>query len=201
MNFKSRDALPKPGTILILNGASSSGKTTIARGLQSFHFQSYHHLQLDSFRKMEPPDHWKDWRQQGSEVVDLKLAALCRAMNSALKEYSRHGQNVIFDTELSSRDAWRYLLDDLADLPVLFVGVTCSQAELSERERRRGNRQIGLAASQLDRIHEHKEYDFMVDTTALDANECVAAVGDWLCQSPVPQAFSKMVASLAATYK
>jgi len=199
MTFQSRQALPKDGIILILNGTSSSGKTSIARGIQSLLSEPYHHLQLDSFRDMEPPDYWRDWQQQGSDVISLKMAALCRAMNAALVEYSRHGQNIVFDTEFSNQDAWQCVLDDLVESPVLIVGVMCSPAVLAERERRRGDRKVGLAASQLDRIHKGKEYDFTIDTTASSAADCAVMVADWLRRPPVPQAFLRMSAARAMT--
>jgi len=146
---------------------------------------------------MEPQDYWKGWREQGSDVVDLKLAALCRAMNASLAQYSLHGQNVIFDTELSNPDAWRYVLDDLSSFPVLIVGVTCSVAILTQREKDRGARMAGLAASQVDRVHKGKEYDLMIDTTASGTSDCALTVADWLRQSPVPQAFPRMSANHA----
>ena len=195
MSFVPRDSLPKSGTILILNGTSSSGKSSIARAFQGLLSEPYHHLQLDMFRAMEPQDYWKGWQDQGSDVVALKLAALCRAMNAALVEYSRHGQNVVFDTELSNSDAWRYVLEDLADLPVLMVGITCSASALAKREHDRGDRVIGLAASQFDRIHKDKEYDLMIDTTVTSAADCAITVADWLRQSPVPYAFPRMSAT------
>ena len=192
MTFVSRQAQPKAGTILILNGTSSSGKTSIVRTVQPLLSEPYHHLQLDTFRAMEPPGHWEGWQQQSSDVVDLKLAALCRAMNAALAEYSRHGQNVVFDTVLSNADAWRYVLEDLADLPVLIVGITCAADVLAQREHARGDRKAGLAASQFAKVHEGKEYDLMIDTTMLSADDCAGSVADWLRQSPVPQAFPRM---------
>lgn len=192
MSVVSRQALPSAGTILILNGASSSGKTSIARELQSLLPEPYHHLQLDAFRAMEPRGYWEGWEHQSSDAVALKLAALCRAMNAALAEYSRHGQNSVFDTELSNSDAWRYVVEDLVDLPVLMVGVTCSVAVLAKREHERGDRKPGLAASQHDRVHKNKEYDLMIDTTIASTADCAAAVADWLRQSPVPEAFRRM---------
>lgn len=192
MSFVSRQALPGAGTILILNGASSSGKTSIARAIQSLVVAPYHHLQLDTFRAMEPRNYWEGWKQQSPDTVALKLAALCRTMNAALAEYSRHGQNVVFDTELSNPDAWRYVVEDLMDFPVLMVGVTCSVAVLAKRERERGDRKPGLAASQFDRVHKDKEYDLMIDTTVQSIADCAIAVADWLRQSPVPQAFRRV---------
>ncbi len=113
-------------------------------------------------------------------------------MNAALAEYSRHGHNVVFDTELSNPDAWRYVVEDLVGFPVLMVGVTCSAAVLAKRELERGDRRPGLAASHYDRVHKDKEYDLMIDTTAQSVAGCAIAVADWLRQSPVPQAFRRV---------
>jgi chloramphenicol 3-O phosphotransferase len=118
-------------------------------------------------------------------------------MNAALAEYSRHGQNVVFDTELSNPDAWRYVLEDLAGMQVLIVGVTCTAEVLTQREHARGDRKPGLAASQFDRVHKDKEYDLMIDTTARSTADCAAAVAGWLRQSPVPRAFPRMSATHA----
>jgi len=197
MSVVPRQALPQAGTILILNGTSSSGKTSIARALRSLVAVPYHHLQLDAFREMEPRDYWEGWKHQPPDAVALKLAALCRAMNAALAEYARHGQNVVFDTELSHPDAWRYVVEDLVNLPVLMVGVTCGAAVLALRERERGDRTLGLAASQFDRVHKDKEYDLMIDTTETSATDCAVAIAEWLSQSPIPQAFRRMSATRA----
>jgi chloramphenicol 3-O phosphotransferase len=197
MTVAPRQALPSAGTILILNGASSSGKTSIARAIQSMVVEPYHHLQLDAFRAMEPRGYWEGWKEQPSDTVALKLAALCRAMNAALAEYSRHGQNVVFDTELSNPDAWQYVVEDLVNLPVLMVGITCGVAVLAQRESERGDRNPGLAASQFDRVHKDKEYDLMVDTTASSTTHCATIVAEWLRQSPIPQAFRRMSATRA----
>jgi chloramphenicol 3-O phosphotransferase len=186
MSVVPRQTLPSAGTILILNGTSSSGKTSIVREIQLLVAKPYHHLPLDTFRSMEPRDYWEGWKHQPSDTVALKLAALCRAMNAALAEYSRHGQNVIFDTELSNPDAWQYVLEDLVDFPVLMVGVTCSVAVLAQRELERGDRTPGLAASQFDRVHKGKEYDLMIDTTESSTSHCANVLAAWLRQSPTP---------------
>ena len=192
----ARVALHDAGNIIVLNGASSSGKTALGRALQSQLPTQYQHLQLDAFRSMEPTDYWDGWKSQPTEAVERKVAALCRAMNAALSEYSRHGQGVIFDTALSNTDSWRYVLEDLAGLPVYLVGVTCSVEELSRREKGRGNREIGLAARQSEWIHTNKEYDLLVDTTASHPGHCAAEIAGWLKNNPVPHAFNTMRARL-----
>ncbi len=190
-----------PGHILILNGSSSSGKTSLARALQTQLRQPHHHLQLDAFRSMEPTGYWDGWQEQGTAASDRQHAALCHAMNAALREYALHGQPIIFDTVLSNPVAWRHLLDDLADLPVYLVGVTCQSGELLRREHARGDREIGLAARQFPSIHADKTYDLMIDTTARSADSCAADVVRWFDGQPTPFAFKAMQAAQEVAQK
>lgn len=175
-----RNQLSHPGTVIVLNGTSSAGKTSIARALQARLDAPYHHVQLDAFRAMEPPGYWEAWEQWAPGVLDIKLAALCRAMHAAVAELSRHGLGVIFDTVLDKSDVWHYLLEDLAHCPVYLVGVVCSVEELSRREQMRGDRQPGLAARQAPFVHADKKYDFQVDTTDCSADQCAAEIVQWL---------------------
>lgn len=59
------------------------------------------------------------------------------------------------------------------NIPVLFVGVHCSLADLKERERRRGDRSIGQAEDQLPWVHKHADYDVEVDTSTQAVDACV----------------------------
>jgi len=192
MPVVDRVPLPAAGNIIILNGASSSGKTSICRSLQLQLPGPHHHLQLDAFREMEPPLYWADWEKRSPEAVARQVAALCRAMNAAIAQYSVHEQGVIFDMAFTNPESWRYALKDLAHLPVYLVGVTCAVEELSRRERARGNRDPGLAARQSEWIHAGKEYDFMVDSTSSSPEHGAAEIAAWLSHSPVPSAFRTM---------
>jgi chloramphenicol 3-O phosphotransferase len=44
-----------PGRIVLLNGSSSAGKTTLARTLQVLRDEPWFHLALDQFRDGMPP--------------------------------------------------------------------------------------------------------------------------------------------------
>lgn len=190
-----RHSLPKPARIIVLNGTSSSGKSSLARAIQARMDTPIQHLQLDAFRRMEPNDYWDAWDQQDPTLVALKHAALCRAMHAALAEYARHGVDVIFDTVLWHREDWRYLLEDLDTLPVYLVGVTCALEELSRREQARGDREAGLAAGQFKAMHTGKVYDLQLDTTARSTEDCASAVLAWLDTNPQPRAFKSMQSS------
>ena len=146
------------------------------------------------FREMEPAGYFCKGQP---EVSALRLAALCRAINASCAEYASHGQNVLLDHVLPAQ-GWRYLAEDLASFSVLLVGVRCSLETLEVRERSRGNRPIGLAASQATEIHAARSYDFEVDTTTRSVDDCVSAVGEWLASLPRPVAFTGVVRQHAA---
>ena len=188
MALVSRNALPRSGRIVLLNGTSSSGKTSLAKALQVALPQQYLHVQLNAFRDMEPVGYFS--REQAASG-SLRVAALCRAMHATVAEFAAHGQNVIFDHVLSV-DAWHYLFEDFLKQSLYLVGVHCSIEELVRRERARGDREHGLAESQVSRIHEDREYDFSVDTSRSNPTECANGLVHWLQQNPAPSAFERM---------
>lgn len=188
MTLVPRGTLIKPGNILVLNGTSSSGKTSLGKALQAILPQQYLHIQLDAFRSMEPSGYFS--REQ-TALAPLRVAALCRAMHATVAEFAAHGQNIIFDHVLSA-DAWHYLFEDFCDQRLYLVAVHCSDEELLRRECARRDRKPGLAQSQLALIHENRDYDFSVDTTCVNSSDCANDVAHWLQEDPVPAAFSKM---------
>ncbi|VVE38514.1 Chloramphenicol phosphotransferase family protein [Pandoraea horticolens] len=178
---------PPYGTIIVLNGPSSAGKSTLSKYLCENLAEHHLHIELDAFRNMEPANYWDVEKQ----MTQVRVAALCRAINATAATFSRHGQAVIVDHVLSS-DAWHYMLEDLIGLPVLTVGVFCSLDILTERELTRGDRKIGLAKSQFDSIHANRHYDYVVDTSSSSALDCAQSVLEWLQRRPTPTAFAKM---------
>ncbi|TAG03666.1 MAG: chloramphenicol phosphotransferase [Betaproteobacteria bacterium] len=182
-------ALHRQGTLVVLNGTSSSGKTSLAVELQRVAPElQLLHLQLDVFRAMEPPGCWSaDYRNQ----APLRLEALCRAMNKAASEFARCGQNVLVDHVLSPA-ACRYMLEDLDRYRVLLVKVECGIEEAERREALRKDRKSGLARSQLASVHAACSYDFEVDTTSRSASELGPLLADWLRGSPEPEAHIRM---------
>ncbi|WP_396332169.1 chloramphenicol phosphotransferase CPT family protein [Burkholderia anthina] len=155
------------GSIIVVNGPSSSGKSTLSRCLRDELPEHHLHVELDAFRNMEPEGYW----DVDMQLAQVRVAALCRAINATAATYSRHGQAVIVDHVLSD-DAWHYMLKDLVGCPVFIVGVFCSLEKLIERENKRGNRKIGLAASQFESIHAGRHYDHVVDTSSSSALAC-----------------------------
>lgn len=180
-----------PGFVLVLNGCSSAGKSSIATVLQRSQPLALLHLQLDAFRTMEPEGYFGPDQR---DLAPLRVAALCRAMHAAAREFALHGQNVILDHVLSA-EAWQYLLEDFDDLPIYLVAVQCDLAELERREAERLDRKPGLARSQWSHIHEGRKYDCVVDTTRATSTACAAQVLAWLRHHPTPHAYTAMCES------
>ncbi|WP_048440409.1 chloramphenicol phosphotransferase CPT family protein [Caenimonas sp. SL110] len=182
--------LAAAGRVIVLNGTSSSGKSTLARLLQQGFEEPHLHVQLDAFRAMEPPGYFDGL---SPEVSALRLAALCRAINAATAEYARHGQHVILDHVLP-RQGWAYLAQGLAGLPVYLVGVRCDLPQLQQREARRKDRPVGLAESQMS-MHDAVLYDFEIDTSKSSPQDCAQAVLAWFAAKPIAHAFAGMVSA------
>jgi chloramphenicol 3-O phosphotransferase len=95
---------------------------------------------------------------------------------------------------------WRSWLDEivaaLAGYQVYFVGVKCPLEELNRRERARGDRQIGFAQWQYNRVHTYGPYDLELDTHAHTPDECAEQLRKLLLSGPSPQAFPRLRAEL-----
>lgn len=111
----------------------------------------------------------------------------------AVAAMASQGNHVIMDYPLS--EPWRLadLLDVLDGYDVTLVDVRCDPAELARREGERGDRPLGLAASQ--RVYDHAHRDLVVDTTRTSPHECAATIVGRLGDLPQPRAFERLRAA------
>ena len=168
------------GRIILISGTSSSGKSTLARGLQKSLAEPFLHLQLDSYIEMLP-------RTDDSEMFRRMVGG----MNRSVAAMSEEGNNLIVDHVLVDNAWLNQLLDLLRERYVLFVGLHCSLEELERRERGRDARRQGFARQQFESIHKGKTYDLELDTSVLSSEECVARVLEFY-NSRRPTAFQQM---------
>jgi chloramphenicol 3-O phosphotransferase len=165
------------GRIILLNGASSSGKSSIARELQRqlptpFLHLSIDHLRdsgvlpLERFRSKEFA--WADARENFFIGFERAVAAFAGA-----------GNDVIVDHVIETRE-WRERFDAvLSGCDVFLVGVHCPLEELERREAARGDRPLGDARRDFFMVHEHCAYDFEVDARVspeVNASRIIAAL-------------------------
>ena len=185
--------MTQPGVIVILNGASSSGKTTLLRLLQERLEEPYLDAGIDKFIWMLP-ERWLE-RPLWDDVLGLATRAgeagqrLFNGMHHAIAELSRAGNNVLADHVLVE-PAWVTECAALfTGLPAYLIGVRCPLEVLVERERSRRNRTLDQAAAQHPLVHAHGVYDFEVDTARFNPQECAEQVATFLAAGIPPRAF------------
>ena len=158
------ETILKTGKVLILNGTSSSGKSSLAKLIQSLADKPYLLLSLDAFWDMTPAH-----IPAGSKhFPNMKLA-----IAKAVKGLCDTGHYVIVDTIFCGNKSQRELLGEMASKELCFIKVSCPLAELNRREAARGDRKVGLAESQISSVHAGVSYDFEIDTSLENIQERV----------------------------
>ena len=165
----------RSGRILLLNGASSSGKTSIARELQRVLAEAYLQVSLDSFL-LQLPEHCL----ADNQYMSRALPGLLAGFNASNAGIVNAGNNVIIDHVLQEPSWVTQCVEAFKGIQVIFVGVHCSVEVLEIRESARDDRASGTARYQYERIHSHKIYDIEVDTSEMSLEECVAVIQSYL---------------------
>jgi chloramphenicol 3-O phosphotransferase len=184
---------PSPGTILILNGASSSGKTALVRALQDCLPEPYLDAGLDRFLWMLPRRYLE--RPLWDGVLGLATEAgaeghrLVLGMHRAIRALSLAAVNVVADHVLVEPGWLSDCATLFAPLPAYLIGVRCPLEVLEQRERQRGDRTLGQARAQHFIIHAHGIYDLEVDTSLHTPGDCAAQVEALLHRGDPPYAF------------
>ncbi len=133
------------GRVILLNGPSSSGKSSIGRAMQSLLPDPWFFIGVDAISGMRSTVHT---RALDHHEVEEMLTRTRRGYHRVVAALASVGNDVIMDYPLS--EPWR--LDDLLELlrgyDVTLVDVRCSVDELERREQARGDRPVGLAKSQ-----------------------------------------------------
>jgi chloramphenicol 3-O phosphotransferase len=170
--------------IVLLNGAGSVGKSSIAKELQTITAEPFLHIQMDVFLDMLPKNATNGFvfetvYQGGIPQVVITSGAvgrrLMRGMRHAIAAMAREGNNVIVDDVILGDQLAEYR-ELLVEFSLYVVGVFAPLAVLEARERQRGDRRIGLARWQHDRVHAGNHYDFEVDTSRATAAECAQRI-------------------------
>lgn len=182
-----------PARIIILNGSSSVGKTSTAKAIQQFASSAFMHLQMDSFLEMLPKrlDNHVDgllFQNIGSdESPEIAVSSgpalqkLMSGMRGAVAAMASHDNNIVVDDVLWDQKDFDEYRDLLTEFDLKFVLLDAPLDVIEHRERSRGDRTLGLARWQFDRVRNYQNYDLIVDTLDSDVESCakkiVAAFG------------------------
>ncbi|TPQ23456.1 phosphotransferase-like protein [Streptomyces sporangiiformans] len=181
---------PAGGTVILLNGTSSSGKSSIARALLGILDGTWFHMPVDAFHAMRCE------RPIADEDLQPEIDRTVKGFHRAVAGMAAGGNNLVVDHPLSRR--WRLLdlLDLLVPEDVVFIAVRCPLPELERREAARGDRQPGLAAMQYSQVHSHELHDLAVDTSRHTPEECALRIRGFLSERPSPTAFATLQRAL-----
>jgi chloramphenicol 3-O phosphotransferase len=149
--------LEKTAKIIFIHGASSSGKSTLARALQARLPEPFWHVSIDHLRDsgMLPLARFRrgefDWKEHRSNFFD--------GFYRSVVAYASAGNNILLE-HILEKDQWVFDLALLLEpFDVFFVGLHCDLDELNKRETLRADRPIGSAADDYHRIHVGQRYD------------------------------------------
>jgi chloramphenicol 3-O phosphotransferase len=185
--FFNRCQMPQKGIIIILNGPSASGKSSIQREFCSMSRDVWLKVGIDNFFVGLLPEKFimgplpEDQRPE--EVVMNGIASsdeygplftlvvgpagqkVIAGMHQAIAAYAQRGNNVFVDYIAYEQRWLKELAHILRDFKVYFVGVDLPLDVLEEREKARATSPIGHARSHYKTVHAHGVYDLKVDTS------------------------------------
>jgi chloramphenicol 3-O phosphotransferase len=118
----------------------------------------------------------------GEVIIGPEFRTVEAAWIAGIAAMARAGARVIVDEVFLggaySQQRWHKALEGLW---VLWVGVKCDATVAAGREVARGDRTVGMAASQAEMVHRGVTYDLEVDTTHTEAMECARTIAEHVC--------------------
>ncbi len=184
----------KTGHIIFLNGTSSSGKTTLANALQEKLSEPYMYVSIDNFFHLYPDRFLNPTNHKGVQVLKQLVPAVLSGLHRTVAALGQAGNNVLVDHLLQEEGSLQECVERWAGLDVLFVGVKCPLEIVEQREKERGDRNLGTARFQIERVHIHDLYDIEIDTSELSVEECVTRIIEQVYDKPKESAFHKLAA-------
>jgi chloramphenicol 3-O phosphotransferase len=173
--------------IVLLNGVGSAGKGSIAKALQTITTDPFLHVEMDAFLAMLPessmghPDGltFETVQQDDKPMVIIRSGPIAdrafRGMRLAIAAMATAGNHLIVD-DVMLRNQMAEYAQLLSPFQVFTVGVFAPLDVLEARERQRGDRLIGLARWQYDRVHADVTYDLKVDTSRASPMQCARLI-------------------------
>jgi chloramphenicol 3-O phosphotransferase len=143
--------------IIILNGTSSSGKSTLAKALRASIQEPFCYYASDQLADA-------GFRANKQLAPSDERARFFDGFHRSIGAFAEAGNNLIVEHIVEEAAWWSQLQTILEPFDVFWVGVHAPLAEIERREKDRGNRQIGEARYHL-KTHQYCRYDIEVDTT------------------------------------
>lgn len=194
-----------PGTIVVLNGAPRSGKSSIVSAIQQRFDGVWMNLGVDVFVREVTPQRYRPGiglrPGEHGHALEPLLPAMFAALYESIAAHSRLGLNVVADVGHHA-DHPRGILSNCArrleGVPALFCGVRCPVEVIMARRNavqpgREGTYVVGTKKDPVpapvslwqEKVHNPGIYDAEVDTSLLTPEQCADAIAARLA-SPEP---------------
>lgn len=192
--MESSLSLSKQPFMMVINGTSSVGKTTVAKLLlEKLDKENLHSVGIDVFVNMLPSYLVGEniearvgfYFSKKGGVVEIEVGqkghVIVKRMHEFIKQLLNSGSSVIVDHVLLC-DSWMRELEDFASekVRVLQVLITCNSEEIKKRENSRGDRIRGLGEGLKYVENTVKKYDLIIDNTLLTPEETSNKIADYL---------------------
>ena len=182
--------------MIVLNGTSCAGKSTLAVALQDVLTESgecWLVMSQDDFFSKIPRAflrygtmHVGPFADQGVSLVIVNGVLTRRvgrvgerlldAYRAGIAATARAGVNVIVDEVLVDESDWQSWLRHLDGLDVHWVAVRAPLEVVEQRERGRADRFNGTARAEYDQVHRYASYRTEIDTAELDPPAAARAI-------------------------
>lgn len=207
------------GRVILLNGTSSAGKTTVARMIQQLRPEPIQHIALDQFRDGLParfrglnsPEGTPGARglnvapvhePGGPDVPAMSGTAIrfgdvglrmLTGMRQAIAAFAKAGNDVVVDDMRLDATYLSGYLAALAGIDVIFAAIHCDPASLNQRETERPGRFPGTAILHMHSVHAGCIYDVEVNTSTMSVRQCAESILAVERTPPSPRAFEQLM--------
>lgn len=179
------------GRVLMLQGASSAGKSTLAVALQKGLDEHWWAFEADHITDMQASSTRTGWwsptaeeRPHPSWAHDARLGQWLAGYWGCLATLARNGSDVIAVGGWLERSWLNDFARAMEGIPALCVAVHCPIEELERREVARGDRKPGYAREHLERVFADEPFDVVVDSFAQSMDEMVGTIRTTLENPP-----------------
>lgn len=164
---------PGQTQVIVLNGVSSVGKSSVAKAVQRIARKPFLHVQMDDFLAMLPPRAIEEedglvFHRVDSQTINVRSGPIVRraleGMRYAIAAMAERGNHMIVDDVFFESEDTEYR-ELLSQFDFRLIGLFAPLDVVRDRELARGDREIGLAQGQFERVHKGQAYDLEVDTS------------------------------------
>jgi chloramphenicol 3-O phosphotransferase len=194
-----------PGRVVVINGTSSAGKTTLAETFQEARAaagECWLVFGIDDFmprlpRRWVAIDAWSGSLagdgvrlERDGDRARFRIGALghrvLTAYRHSIAEIARAGLNVVVDDVTLEEEEWDEWCAVLAGLDPVWVALRCDADVAAGREAARGDRARGLVRGLVDIVHRFPVYDLELDSTATSATDLANRLAAHLGEAAPP---------------